>query len=315
MRRTYDILGNRTQMQDADGTTHYTYDFLGRLTQETRGDVTQQYTYDKYNNCTAASITHARHGTLCAYTASYDELNRPLGATVGTTAIAYTYDTEPDKPATITVGTQQTAYKYNRLGRLRRVDVTNGETAGFKEYALFDSRGNAKQIMARYASELPITYRYYTYDGKNRMLSEAEGVQTYSPRRVYTFDSKNNVTSVTRNEDVTTYSYDLANRLISGFYDVTGNMLADTNDDLENGAFMTYDLWNRLKTYDSRGFLADYTYDGDGRRTSKTVGTKRTEYVWSGDELACEIHYNNGFGSGKTRPLFIAALCMFPPPN
>ena len=294
VRRTYDILGNRTQMQDADGTTQYTYDFLGRLTQETRGDVTQQYTYDKYNNCTAASITHARHGTLRAYTASYDELNRPLGATVGTTAIAYTYDTEPDKPATITVGTQQTAYKYNRLGRLRRVDVTNGETAGFKEYALFDSRGNAKQIMTRYASGLPITHRYYTYDGKNRMLSEAEGVQTYSPRRVYTFDSKNNVTSVTRNEDVTTYSYDLANRLISGFYDVTGNMLADTNDDLENGAFMTYDLWNRLKTYDSRGFLADYTYDGDGRRTSKTVGTKRTEYVWSGDELACEIHYENG---------------------
>ncbi len=209
----------------------------------------------------------------------------------------YTYNAAGDMTSETNfadVSTQQTAYKYNRLGRLRRVDVTNGETAGFKEHVMFDSRGNAKQIMARYASDLPITYRYYTYDGKNRMLSEAEGVQTYSPRRVYTFDSKNNVTSVTRNEGVTTYSYDLANRLISGFYDVTGNMLADTNDDLENGAFMTYDLWNRLENYDSRGILANYTYDGDGRRTSKTVGTKRTEYVWSGDELACEIHYENG---------------------
>ena len=54
-------------------------------------------------------------------------------------------------------------------------------------------------------------------------------------------------------------------------------------------AVLTYDVWNRLKTYTKDGVTTTYSYDGDGKRIAKVTGNNRTEDVWDGMDLAGEV--------------------------
>jgi len=64
-------------------------------------------------------------------------------------------------------------------------------------------------------------------------------------------------------------------------FDGRGNMTSDGT------TTFTYDLRNRLRTAAKSGMAASYDYDGDDRRTKKTVNGVVTRVIWSGDaELA-----------------------------
>lgn len=53
---------------------------------------------------------------------------------------------------------------------------------------------------------------------------------------------------------------------------------------------MTYDGFNRLVSAAVEGGTsASYEYNGDGLRTAKTAKGTRTEFIWDGDRLVCEI--------------------------
>jgi hypothetical protein len=67
----------------------------------------------------------------------------------------------------------------------------------------------------------------------------------------------------------------------SGFsYDAAGNMLGD------GFRSYAYDAENRIKTYNSTG--AAYTYDANGQRVYKQVGSDTTEYIYSNGQPIAE---------------------------
>ncbi|HXZ27129.1 MAG TPA: RHS repeat-associated core domain-containing protein [Terriglobales bacterium] len=83
---------------------------------------------------------------------------------------------------------------------------------------------------------------------------------------------------------------DTNNRLVGYSYDGAGNMIGDGTHTY------TYDAENRIIAVD--GGAATYKYDALGRRTSKTVGSAGTDYLYDlGGQVATE--YNNGCTGGQ----------------
>ena len=68
-------------------------------------------------------------------------------------------------------------------------------------------------------------------------------------------------------------------------FDVRGNMTSDGTHTF------TYDQRNRLVSAAKAGMTAAYAYDGDDRRTKKTVNGVVTRTVWSGDAEVAETAF------------------------
>jgi YD repeat-containing protein len=66
---------------------------------------------------------------------------------------------------------------------------------------------------------------------------------------------------------------------MSGFsYDTSGNVRKDPDTPVDG---ISYDAENRQTTYTrSSGQATSYSYDGDGRRVKKLVGTATTVFVY-----------------------------------
>ncbi|MFN8636067.1 MAG: RHS repeat-associated core domain-containing protein [Chloroflexota bacterium] len=119
----------------------------------------------------------------------------------------------------------------------------------------------------------------YGYDSLYRLTSASGGPAGSTS---YTYDPVGNRLSRTRGSTSLTYSYDRADRISSAgatsyTVDAAGNMTVRGTDCLG------YDQANRLKTLDTgcnSSADASYAYDGDGKRSSKTVGSTTTTYVY-----------------------------------
>jgi RHS repeat-associated protein len=92
---------------------------------------------------------------------------------------------------------------------------------------------------------------------------------------------------------VTTYAYDLNDRLISETtggvtvtyaYDANGNMTGNSA-----GIAQAFDLLNRMASWTDGAVTALYGYNPDNMRRSKTVGGAVTEHVWVGGDIALDV--------------------------
>ena len=85
------------------------------------------------------------------------------------------------------------------------------------------------------------------------------------------------------------YKYDTAREEYADYsYDNNGNLLSKTG--VPVNITNTYDGFNRLVSAAVEGgSSASYEYNGDGLRTAKTAKGTRTEFIWDGDRLVCEI--------------------------
>jgi RHS repeat-associated protein len=116
----------------------------------------------------------------------------------------------------------------------------------------------------------------------------------------------------------TTYSYDKADRLLSTTLNDTtttsytvnaaGNLLSRVGGSI-NDSF-AYDEANRLTgstVSGSPSSTASYAYNGDGLRTSKTVGTSTTQYVWDPTQ-AVPVLLADYDGSGTLQRKYVWGL-------
>ncbi|MGB3904007.1 MAG: LamG-like jellyroll fold domain-containing protein [Anaerolineae bacterium] len=115
----------------------------------------------------------------------------------------------------------------------------------------------------------------YAYDDLYRLTSAS-----YSAGAVYTYtyDAVGNRETMISPEGNVSYTYDGANRLTSAggqtyTWDDKGNL---TWDGVRS---YTYDHANRLKQVTEGSLTTQFAYNGDGVRTSKTVGGDTTQYV------------------------------------
>jgi RHS repeat-associated protein len=123
------------------------------------------------------------------------------------------------------------------------------------------------------ASTIASSSPSYGYDRLGRLTSDGS--------TIYSYDAVGNQTA----KASTTYAYDKADR-ISGAGGMTytvnenGNLVARGTD------CFSYDQANRLTKFTANGSCASptatYTYDGDGKRTSKTTGAQTINYMYDG---------------------------------
>jgi RHS repeat-associated protein/uncharacterized repeat protein (TIGR01451 family) len=121
-------------------------------------------------------------------------------------------------------------------------------------------------------STITITYEY---DPLYRLTSA-----TYSggAEYEYTYDAVGNRQTKTSPEGEVSYTYDAANRLtdvdgVTYTWDANGNL---TNDGVRS---YSYDHGNRLTEVTEGPLTTQFAYNGDGARTSQTVGGHTTQYV------------------------------------
>jgi RHS repeat-associated protein len=294
----YDPNSNPITFTDRKGqVTSYQYDGLNRRTFAGFGTTVSggtpsysssiTYTYDAGNRIT--KIEDTRGGTI---TRTFDNLDRLTNETTPNApsgGIVYTYD-KADRRASMKVGSlSAVTYSYNNANQ--PTAITQGTSSvGF------------------------------TYDaaGRPKTLTLPDGiVQTYG------YDDVNELTSIGYTKGVSTlgdlaYGYDAAGRRTAlwGSYGRTGLPAATTasasyNPDNQltswNGTTLSYDLNGNLTDSGSQTFTwndrnqltatstgsASFSYDGLGRRLSKTVGGTTTKFLYDGANVVQEQNSTN----------------------
>ncbi len=236
--------------QYENGSTVYTYDNAMRLTSLTStlsgasGNIGQySYEYDSRGNQTKK--TEIKNGESLVTTYTYDALSR------------LSQVTEPDGTVT--------SYTFDTNGNIASKTVLHPEG-----YVFTQGETSLSDVTSHIVT--------YTYDAKNRILTETEAVEgssDFSGTKSYTYDDNGNLTAKTTGGDyeAKTESY---------IYDAFGRMTE-------------YKIGEVTK--------ASYTYNGNGERVSKTVdGVVTKLYLENGKVInegsSNDIEVTNYFGAG-----------------
>jgi len=269
----YDNVGNRISMTDTTGVTNFGYDELNRLTSLTNPrNQTVSYLYDPAGNRTR--ITYPDNSQV-NYT--YDAANRLLSVIDALGTTIYEYNQRGQRNAVYFSNGVNTRYYYDDGGRLTDI-LTNSPLSGtlLSVSYVLDAAGNRTQMVDNEG----ITS--YAYDSLNRLTSASYPDETFQQ---FTYDEAGNRLTLTDANGVTNYSYDEADRLtqmtppignpVTFTWDDNGNMLSRSD-----GTTYSWDSANRLTEVVNTNGTTSYAYDGDGRRTSKTVNGVTTTYLW-----------------------------------
>ena len=252
---TYDPLDRPTLVTYQDNsTTAYTWDAGNRLTQlvdSISGTITR--TYDNLDRLTQEVTPQ---GTI-NYT--YDAASRRTSMTVqGQTQVTYTYD-NADRLTQIAQGSATATIAYDNANRRTNLTLPNGVVT---EYA-YDAASRLTGLTYK-LSGTPIGTLTYTYDAAgNRTVVGGTWARTGLPAAL------------------TSATYNAANQQ-TAFGGTTQTF--DLNGNLTSDGTLTYawDARTRLAGL-SGGATASFEYDPSGRRTSKTINSTQTGFLY--DEL------------------------------
>jgi len=257
--------------------TVYLYDNFGRLAKVTNPmGLIKEYAYDNYGRVdsikdhrgglTAFSYDAFGRETLINYPDKTNKSTTYAWSSEGTNGLYAVSTFQTGKPTTIKV--------YDALNR----EVRNGETRFNGSVChidkLYDSYGNVEKQSLPFFGNTPSLWNNYSYDDHNRILSckEASGKET-----TYAY-SGNNVTTV-ENNILTTRTYDSQNNLVS-VTDPTGSVTYNLDVDGQPSSVVvpgnittsfSYDQFRRrIGISDpSKGYTA-YEYDADGNVSKET---------------------------------------------
>ncbi len=307
---SYDSIGRliRTDISDKTssayvGSTEYGYDIRNNLTSITNdiggAAFTQLYGYGATS--VAGSAENAKDNLPTRYAILgvntdyyYNSLNqltkREVGISGNPITNSYTYNT---------VTINNTLYYTNQLAR---EDIEND-----KYYYSYDDVGNITLIRKSTNGGSATNYRAYTYDNLYRLKTETLNNSTVNS---WEYDDLGNITSKTSVAGSTKTGIDYVygtssscgweNLLTSVkfvVYNGDGSKTVTKQDNIYydaignpysyRGAIMGW-YGRQMTTYSKNGISASFTYDADGLRSTKTVGTAKTEYQYVGDKLFYE---------------------------
>ena len=281
----YDADGRRTSMTDSSGTTSYAYDSIGRLTSQTNGASQKtSYGYDLADQLTSIG-----------YPTAYQP--RTVGGqlqAVSTGTVTRTYDNDGNLASVSDWLGHTTQFSYDPEEQLTSVTRPNGTSASYA----YDANGQLTSL-----SDLGIQTSYgRTNEGLLSSVTPSQGAaQSYGydnvPRLTgvgsatsnYQYDNADNLTQTTvSGNPAVAQVFDAANEITStGFgtaaqrtfgYDSRGNRTSAT-DALGETTSYSYDQAAELSAVNATAptaLSAQYAYDGDGLRQSKTVNNTQT---------------------------------------
>ncbi|MBK3434490.1 RNase A-like domain-containing protein [Pseudomonas sp. CCI1.1] len=338
----YDLNGHlleKTEYGD-DGSqliTHYQRDHAGRLVRKTLpDDSVVDYAYDRQGNLLSAEDGH----WALAY--EYDRQNRLTAEHQGWGTLRYGYDACGQLKNLCLPDNNRITFNHDKGGHLATVEL-NGEV--LTSHLFKSGREHQRQqgqLLSHYhyddqhrlhahavtQQQNHLYQRQYDYDKSGnltRLLDTRKG------EHLYRYDPLNRLTRADHSHDVQErFAHNpagnllmqdrpgpdivAANRLmIQGDchydYDAFGNLIRERRGKGQQVVTeYRYDSQHRLVGVTTpNGQTASYRYDPFGRRISKTVDDKTTEFFWQGDKLIAEHHAERHrsylYEPGSFRPL------------
>ena len=209
---TYDDAGNITGIaKDGSTIASYTYDAMNQLTAATQNGISYNVSYDRGGNILSKTASAGNSHTYAYSHAvwkdlltavdgnaiTYDEIGNPLTYYDGTT---FTWEGRQMQSAT--VGSTAISYTYNSDGYR-----TSKTVNGVKTIYVLDG---SKVVMEQTGTGTPI---YYTYDSAGKPTTMTVGSTTY----YYIYNLQGDIIAITNNNGhkVVEYTYDPWGKLIS----------------------------------------------------------------------------------------------------
>jgi RHS repeat-associated protein len=258
----YDLLGQLVEMADPHGdTTFFTYDATGlRLSRSMDSGSETTYDYDAVGRLETIRNLTADGSTFNTFSYTYDDAGRLTG------------ENGPQGSRT---------YSYYDNNELFRIDYQNGD---FEQYT-YDAVGNRLVKEFQNGAGYLTKFSRYTYDNANRMVigdfeehTDYNGDSPEFPiptsatayRSIYGYDDNGNLTSINEAGEITTFNWDVRNRLI-------GIQYPDGTPD----SVMAYDAFGNRVAHTDTGGMTQFFY-GAGKNVI-------TEYDGSSAFLARNV--------------------------
>ncbi len=330
----------------ADSVT-YTYDTAatfgkGRLAKATYGSGNAVFNYDNigeeiFSSKLVGASTYSVNRT-------YDALGRikTIAYPDGKGTVVYSYNAAGRLNSIllkVTAGTTTITKKiitgivYTANGSVQKITYGNGAVAAY----VYDPLTLRLQThVVTNASSVAVQYFAYTYDAVGNILLVQDSVKNTS--KAYTYDALSRMISSNDGTGVIAYQYDMIGNIMNKgnlayvygengagphavtsisdgsvmTYDANGNMA--TYKTATKTQYYTYDSTNRLvnvQAMDAGAALkyavADFAYDGDGGRTTKTAYTKSGATLTMASTAYVGDLYEESAGI-KTDYLFLGSL-------
>ncbi len=309
----YDFAGRHVRtIYPNSSEINYTYDNLGRVTSADNGTISVSFTYDLLGNISQIQCPYLEKTVDYEYTSSgsIDNITVTDQADSDKT-YAFSYGYDPDKLLTdISSPDNSTAlFEYDDAGKI----VTTTYSNSIAKHITYDDMGlglvekivfkkgetTLKQIQYAFDSFGNITGKNdngtvtaYEYDDLNRLTKV-----TFADNSTieYTYDFRDNRSTMTTGSGTVTYTYDDAGRLLSDgtvtyAYDNSGNLITKTQG--SQITTFTYDYENRLKKislpdstiilyshYPAMPFGAEKLAELGNQIISKVKGSQETRYL------------------------------------
>ncbi len=289
---TYDALGNPATATSGNVSWTFGHNVLGQLTAEVLAvDGWVWGLGYGYDGNGALSTVRYPDEEIVAY--NPDALGRPT--TVGGYASGISYFPDGDVASYyIGNGGIYSADK-NARNLLHNFTYGKGGVPIVSEDFTYDGNGNVSAIGDVSGSNQRT--KSMSYDGLNRLLSAT--ASNLWGTESYTYDTLNNIRTLSNSSGTSTYNYDGANLLASISigaspvhtfqYDGRGNTVG------KDGQVLNFDLANRLTSIPGKG---QYTYDAAGRRVKKVTPAGTTYYAYnSAGQLMWEADPTTRLGS------------------
>ena len=290
----YDAVDNIISVVDPDSSLTLTYDGARRLlSAATTGApfqpaVTVAYIYDLNGNRLTMD-----DGVLGITSYLPDALDRLTSITApGQAAITFGYDALGRRRSVTRPNGVDSTLLYDPVSRL--TSIAHGALSSFGYgHDVFSNRNSLNQTRAALTVAPSLTFGYDALD----QVTQATHPLPANPAETFTYDAVGN--RLLRDGEVTQSVFDAANRLTEDetflyTYDANGNL--ETKTEKVGGAVTThtYDAENRLVRIDFPDLtIAEYRYDGLGRRIEKNVNGVITRYVYDAEDILLEYNGTN----------------------
>ncbi|MHC8321465.1 RHS repeat-associated core domain-containing protein [Pseudomonas sp. GB2N2] len=294
----YDSLGRLVSVDDGqDHPLEFEYDSQDRLITEHQAWGTLRYGYDacgqlnhlRLPDASKLDYHHAKGGALTAIDLNGTRL----------TSHIFVADREHNRQQ----GLLLSEYQYDDQGRLTAHAISQQQQTLYRRDYSYSANGNLDSV-----ADTRHGQRSYRYDALDRLI-RVRHTRDQQPES-FAHDPAGNLLM----QDRAGGTKVLGNRLLMQGdrhydYDAFGNLIRE-----RRGAAQTlvteyrYDCQHRLIGLTTpEGRSASYRYDAFGRRISKTVDGKTTEFFWQGNKVVAESsreHYRSYvYEPGSFRPL------------
>ena len=292
-------------------TVRFAYNDQSQPTLIESGEYPVAFTYDDQKRLAA------EQNPFGETTFQYDKSSRPTQLTLPTgLAIAYEYDTD-SRVTALHVDGQTTQYIYNEQDLLAEIRYPNGvteyqqrnHTEGLRHVRVQNTRGQllSEQQYAydnwdrlnKYQDTTSKQNYHLTYDPECRLTGLFDP-QTRQPYERFTYDAKGNL-AVFNGHPIIVGDMDEIRQIgrANVYYDALGNVnrLRSPKGKLA----LSFARNSTLTTIQIDAETWHYTYDGIGRRTSKTNGAKLWHFIWAGSQMVTEEYHSGPGASPLTR--------------